>query len=202
MLVMGERLSRAVETVQPARRSDPERPYAVLVDSVDCPDTQALRVIEAVLIMGECSGRPIKAVQSAAGTDPQLSVPVCIDHVHLIIRQRRSIIWIMLVHGELVTVVSVEAALRTKPHEPLLILKNRGHNALGEAIRNRQALERHLLLWGECPSLGSRQRSRMQGVAGQCTPADPIPGIERQGGETGKNGEANDDSGDENPLGF
>ena len=47
----------------------------------------------------------------------------------------------MLVDHEFVAIETVQPILRTEPHEPLVILQDRQHRALREALVQREALK-------------------------------------------------------------
>ena len=77
MPVVREAVPSRVHAVEPVRRSDPERPAAVLVDGPDAIGAQAGRIARLVQVVLEAV--PVVPVQPARGRQPQEAVVVLRD---------------------------------------------------------------------------------------------------------------------------
>ena len=153
--VVPEGAGGTVQQVQSALAGAcPEPSGPVSQDRPDDVVAEAGGVARVVGEVGEPVGGGIEALQAAVeAAHPEDAVAVLADALDLVVGEAEGVPGVVLEDRESIPVEAVQAVLRDEPHESLLVLQDRVHDALGQALFDGDVGE------GEIPLLGRQEEA-------------------------------------------
>jgi hypothetical protein len=76
----------------------------------------------------------VKFIKAVGRTNPKISRTIFIEAVNTVAAERMRIIRFVLKKFEIITVVSIQAAAGTEPHESPAVPENSTHDDLGQSV--------------------------------------------------------------------
>ena len=112
-------------------RPNPEHALRIFKHGTDYRPTQAGLILFICAVVGEHLGPFVEPHQPLIRAQPENPLRVFQDGIDDVGPEAGRVCWIVSIYGERIAIVLVEPVLGADPQEPLAVLQDRVHAALG-----------------------------------------------------------------------